>query len=201
MSAYAFKKMTSQSHPLQIGSIKMLGPWGELGLTFCPGKKDKHARFGHWDRDLGTDLDAIKAWGASAVVTLIEPHEFELLGVERLGEGVAKRGMSWYHLPIRDVSIPDANFEGRWQKTGPQLLEKLRSGQSILVHCRGGLGRAGLVAARLIIETRVPADKAIRAVRAARPGAIETKEQEDYVISLPLPSWTSAISSIEEQRH
>ena len=170
----------------------MLGPWGQLGITFYPGKKDHHASFGRWNRDLGTDLDAIKAWGASAVVTLIEPHEFELLGVESLGEGVTRRGMSWYHLPIRDVSIPDANFESRWQKTGPLLLEKLKRGESIVVHCRGGLGRAGLVAARLMIETGIPAEKAIRAVRAARPGAIETKEQEDYVLGLPSPPWSVA---------
>ena len=79
-------RMTSQSHPLHIDGIKMLGSWGMLGITFCPGKKDAHSRSGPWDRDLDADLDLIKAWPAAAVVTLIEPHEFELLGVGGLGE-------------------------------------------------------------------------------------------------------------------
>jgi ADP-ribosyl-[dinitrogen reductase] hydrolase len=50
-----------------------------------------------------------------------------------------------------------------------------------ITHCRGGLGRAGLVAALLLIETGLEAEAAIRAVRAARPGAIETAAQERYV--------------------
>lgn len=182
------KKMTSHSHPLQIGTIKMVGFSGLLGITFCPGKKDTFAQFGCWERDLDTDLDSLKAWGASAVVSLIELNEFKLLDVGALGKGVRARSMSWYHLPIRDGSIPDTKFESRWQTVSCQLLERLRRGKSIVVHCRGGLGRAGLVAARLMIGTGVPAEEAIRAVRAARPGAIETQEQEDYVLSLPLPS-------------
>ena len=185
-------RMNSQSHPLHIDGIKMLGSWGMLGITFCPGKKDAHSRSGPWDRDLDADLDLIKAWPAAAVVTLIEPHEFEFLGVGGLGEGVRQRGMKWYHLPIRDVSVPDVQFEQRWQTAGPELLETLKQGDGIVIHCRGGLGRAGLVAARLLIETGVPADKAIRCVRAARPGAIETKEQEDYIMGLRSPHWLAA---------
>ena len=32
-------------------------------VTPCPGKRE---------RDLGTDLDALKSWGAEAVVTLVQ---------------------------------------------------------------------------------------------------------------------------------
>ena len=186
------QKMTSQSHPLHIDGIKMLGSWGMLGITFCPGKKDAHSYSGVWDRDLDADLDLIQAWPAAAVVTLIEPHEFELLEVEGLGEGVMQRGMRWYQLPIRDVSVPDAQFERQWEAAGKELFQILKQGDSIVVHCRGGLGRAGLVVARLLIETGFPADKAIRGVRAARPGAIETKEQENYLLRLPTAPWLSA---------
>lgn len=38
---------------------------------------------GGWDRDLNRDLDAIRDWGAAAVVTLLEPKELTLLRVER----------------------------------------------------------------------------------------------------------------------
>ena len=41
-------------------------------MTFCPGKYDRHAMSGYWDRDLNLDLDAIQEWGAVAVVTLME---------------------------------------------------------------------------------------------------------------------------------
>ncbi len=45
----------------------------------------------------------------------------------------------------------------------------------------GGLGRAGTVAARLLVELGAHPGDAMRRVRDVRPGAIETEEQEDHV--------------------
>jgi protein-tyrosine phosphatase len=61
----------------------------------------------------------------------------------------------------------------------------LRSGGNVLVHCRGGLGRAGMIAARLLVEEGVPPETAMTAVRAARPRAIETPAQERWVRRSP----------------
>jgi hypothetical protein len=47
----------------------------------------------------------------------------------------------------------------------------------------GGLGRAGTVAACLLIESGVAPSEAIRKVRTARSGAIETREQERYIMA------------------
>jgi ADP-ribosyl-[dinitrogen reductase] hydrolase len=139
---------------------------------------------GHWDRDLGVDLDAIKAWGASAVLTLLEPEELILLRVERIGEEVLRRDMQWFHLPIADVSIPGRQFEKAWLVAGEGLRSMLRRRLHVVVHCRGGLGRAGTIAARLLVELGMPPRKAIKAVRDVRPGAIETDEQEEFVLGL-----------------
>jgi predicted lactoylglutathione lyase len=38
------------------------------------------------NRDLAQDLAAIRAWGAAAIVTLIEDHEFDLLSLQGLPE-------------------------------------------------------------------------------------------------------------------
>ena len=67
---------------------------------------------------------------------------------------------------------------------GDQLRSRLRSGRDALVHCRGGLGRAGRIGARLLIELRMEPYSAMRSVRALRPGAIETSEQERYVLAI-----------------
>ena len=53
---------TSQSHPLRIDEIN-LESGGIIGMTFCPGKKQKNAYAGEWDRDLDTDLQVIVYWG------------------------------------------------------------------------------------------------------------------------------------------
>jgi ADP-ribosyl-[dinitrogen reductase] hydrolase len=177
-------KRTSLTHPLKIAALSAGPIFGRVGITFCPGKYDPHAMSGYWDRDLFLDLDAIRDWGAAAVVTLVEQNELLLLRVEQLGEEVTRRDMLWFHLPIVDVSTPDEEFEQRWAVTGDALRKLLRSGRDVLVHCRGGLGRAGTIGARLLIELGMEPTTAVRQVRAARHGAIETREQEKYVLGI-----------------
>ena len=170
---------TSQTHPIRVDSIPVAA--GQLGLTFCPGKHGRSVHGAPWARDLDTDLRALRDWGAGLVVTLIEAHEFDLLRVPDLGARVVAQGMDWAHLPIRDVDVPTAPFLSGWPAVRAGLLGRLDAGGRVVVHCRGGLGRAGLVAALLLIETGIPAEAAIRTVRKARPGAIETAAQERYV--------------------
>ena len=177
-------KRTSLTHPLQIAALSAGPTFGRVGITFCPGKYDRHAMSGYWERDLSRDLDAIRDWGAVAVVTLVEPNELVALRVEHLGEEVLRRKMLWFHLPIIDVSTPDEGFERQWVSAGAALRSLLRSGRDVLVHCRGGLGRAGTIGARLLIELGMEPAIAIRRVRAVRPGAIETGEQEKYVLGI-----------------
>lgn len=169
---------TSVTDRLVIASVSPPELPGAIGITLCPGKKDPSR---NWDRDLDTDLAAIREWGAEAVVTLVEPHELELLHVRSLPDAVARHGMQWVHLPIRDVSVPDRTFEARWLTAGPELRKRVRHGGSILIHCRGGLGRAGTIAARMLVEFGMEPESAIDAVRRVRPGAIETREQEMHV--------------------
>lgn len=71
----------SDTHPLRINGLRLPGLPGEIGMTFCPGKKSDSIYGGRWNRDLEKDISVIRAWGAAAVVTLLEDHEFELLGI------------------------------------------------------------------------------------------------------------------------
>lgn len=174
---------TSLSHPLQIAAVSPGKGHGRIGITFCPGKKQPGALTGAWDRDLGLDLDAVHAFGAAALVTLIEDHEIANLMVHGIGEETGRRQMDWLHLPIRDVSVPGAAFEQAWQAHGPGLRARLRDGFDVVVHCKGGLGRAGTIAARLLAELGMEPAQAIGEVRQVRNGAIETRAQEEYVLS------------------
>lgn len=172
---------TSISHPLQIAAVPTLPGHGRIGVTFCPGKVQASAATGAWARDLDLDVLAIADWGAAAVLTLIETHEITALQVEGLGRAVERAHMDWLHAPIPDVSTPDAAFEAAWVEVGEGLRDRLRAGFDIVVHCKGGLGRAGMIAARLLVELGIEPDEAIGRVRAARPGAIETAAQEAHV--------------------
>ena len=100
-----------------------------------------------------------------------------MLKVPDMGIEVERRGMQWCHLPIRDYSITTDEFEQQWLTAGKHIRSLLRDGQNILVHCKGGLGRTGMMAARLLAELGTDPDEAIKAVRKARSGAIETPAQ------------------------
>jgi ADP-ribosyl-[dinitrogen reductase] hydrolase len=179
---------TSLTHPLQIAEVSAPGAAGTIGVTFCPGKKQADALTGAWSRDLGLDLDAIRTWGAATVITLIESHEFRDLDVMDLGAEVRARSMEWLHLPIRDFSTPDERFEAGWAEHRLRLRDEVLAGSRVLVHCKGGLGRAGTVAAIMLLELGMTPPDAIRMVRQARKGAIETPGQEQYV-----RSWTTKV--------
>jgi len=178
-----------EAHPsssrLRIGEVSIPGTGGVIGMTLCPGKKGPSTRSARlWDRDLAADLLRIRRWGAEAVVTLMEHHELVMLEVGGLGQAVAAGGMRWFHMPIVDTQAPNEAFELRWNDYGPQLRVILADGGRVLLHCRGGLGRTGLVAARLLIEFGVSVGEAVRTVRAARPHTIETVAQEGYLEGL-----------------
>lgn len=138
---------------------------------------------GQWQRDLALDLDRIAEWGATSVVSVIEMHELAALGVPDLGLKVRARSMAWHHLPVEDAHAPAAAFAKPWADARPALLRELREGRRIVVHCKGGLGRTGTIAALLLIASGHASRDAIRIVRRARPGAIETPEQEAWLLA------------------
>ena len=175
---------TSKSHPLRIDHVDTGGGRGRIGITLCPGKTHPDAMTGAWERDLDADLDVIRDWGAAAVLTLITDEEIARLKVGGLERKVLDRGMEWWHLPIPDGHPPGPDFEEVWTVAGEALRDRLRQGFHVLVHCKGGLGRAGTVVARLLVELGARPDDAIRRVRSARGGdAIENRAQEAYVKS------------------
>lgn len=161
---------------LHIDSVDLPGTRGRIGICACPGGRTLYS-----GASLSEDLDSIRAWGASGIVTLIEDEEIHFLGITSIGDECSRRDMWWLHMPIRDMCAPDARFDARWRQEGSQLRGRLAAGENFVVHCWAGLGRAGTIAARLLTEFGVPAEHAIARVRAARPGAIQSLQQEIYL--------------------
>jgi ADP-ribosyl-[dinitrogen reductase] hydrolase len=80
------------------------------------------------------------------------------------------------------MGVPDQRFEDRWRREGATIREALERGEHVVLHCLAGLGRTGTIAARLLVEFGMEPEAAILRVRDARPGSIQTRKQEKYVL-------------------
>lgn len=174
---------TSSTDPLQVHFINQdgLDLRGRIGLTFAPGKKQKGAQTGDWDRDLVADLSALrKQYRTDVLVSLIEDHEFINLQIPTLRDEAPKFGIEVIWFPIRDQSVP-ASIADLYAVV-QSIAATLREGKTVVIHCMGGLGRTGLVAASVLIAmTTITPEDAISTVRRARPGAVENLEQEKFI--------------------
>lgn len=171
---------TSISHPLIINSISVSN--GELGLTFCPGKKQANAMTGSWDRDIDLDIESVKKWGATAVISLLEDFEYDELAVRRL-PSVYEESFQWFDLPIPDKCAPEEAWLADWLDLRNEFKTLLANNGKILIHCKGGFGRTGTVAALILMDHGYTAVDAISACRQAREFAVETEVQEKFVVA------------------
>jgi ADP-ribosyl-[dinitrogen reductase] hydrolase len=170
---------TSVSHPLIINTIAVSN--GELGLTFCPGKKQTNAMTGPWDRDVALDIESVKAWGATAVISLLEDFEYDELEVPNLPTAY-KEHFQWFNLPIPDKCAPDEAWLSHWLTLRHEFKSLLANSGKILIHCKGGFGRTGTVAALILMDHGCAAADATSVCRQARDFAVETEAQEKFVM-------------------
>ena len=82
------------------------------------------------------------------------------------------------YLPIPDFGTPNLDD---LQEVIEWIKREIEDGKAVLVHCSGGRGRSGMVAAVYLISKGFGADDAIKHVRARVSGAIETREQENLL--------------------
>ncbi len=152
---------------------------GRIGLTSAPGKRD-----GFTNRDLDADLARLREeYRCDLLVSLMELPEYEWLGIPDLFERATAHGIETVHFPIEDAGTPQPDAMPRFAEVISRIVGEVRAGRTAVIHCRGGLGRTGMVAASCLVALgREPAD-AIERVRRARPGAVETPEQERGVES------------------
>lgn len=177
---------TSESHAIRVDLIPVDGVPGRLGLTFAPGKKDAEGaapwRDFRWARDLDADLTELRSrWGTDVLVSLMQSHEHDEVSVHDLYAAVERHGIRSVPFEIVDGSVPDDGDRHAFTALIEDLHTELASGRNVTVHCKGGLGRSGMVAACVLVHAGLDPDVAIDVVRTHRRGSIQTFEQEEYV--------------------
>jgi len=158
---------------------------GRLGLGSCPGHRLRLSPLGliHRPESVKDDLTLIAAWKPHVLLSLMEEHELAEAGapVHLLAEELAGHKVEWLHLPIVDMMAPDHRFETAWVEVSPRLNRTLQESGRVFIHCYAGLGRTGMVAGLILMQYGLSAKEAMRQVREARPGSIQSFEQEHYL--------------------
>ena len=104
--------MNSSEEPVAIDNVAAPGG-GRIGLVACPGLRLQDLVPGTPPADaVDHDLEQLVAWGATALVTLLQPYEFTLLRVEPLTERVGRFGLAWWHMPVTDGAAPGEDEAG-----------------------------------------------------------------------------------------
>nr|WP_254797379.1 dual specificity protein phosphatase family protein [Pseudomonas aromaticivorans] len=133
-------------------------------FTPCPGSKDS---------SLASALDTLQAAGAEALITLMPGEELHLNQAGELPALCAARHLEWFHLPVADEQVPLDDFATAWTQAQERIRALLDEGRSIAIHCKGGSGRTGLIAARILIDRGLPRADAVALVQVLRPKAIQ----------------------------
>jgi len=147
------------------------GPWpGKLALAARP-------RGGDWLED---EMTSWKRAGVHAVFSLLTPEEEQDLDLANEARAVRACGMGFLSFPIPDRQVPDS--EGQLAKALEKLNEELASGKNVVLHCRQGIGRTGLVAACLFLTKGLDTHTAVERLSAARGTFVpETAEQRRWI--------------------
>lgn len=147
-------------YALQVGG-------GTLALTSMPGRSGDYAG----------DLDMISDWKPGLVISMTTAVEMLQDGAQSFGNDIQGRASRWVHLPIEDFSAPPLSVAADWPGISASVRQALSGGGRVLVHCRGGCGRSGMVVLRLMVECGEKPDAALTRLRAVRPCAVETDAQ------------------------
>lgn len=144
-----------------------------IGLTILPGRKD-------FSRNIDEDIKEIKKQDINVIIPLITKDEMEKYGVSNLLNKYEENCFEIKYLPINDQKIPSKeevidliNF----------ISQKIKENKKIMIHCVGGLGRSGMIAACYLKSIGFDSNEAIKFIREIRTSrAIETEEQVKFVI-------------------
>jgi protein-tyrosine phosphatase len=160
--------------------FSVAGPWrGQLAIVPRP-------RGGDWLTD---EAVAWRDAGIDMVVSLLEPEEEAQLELGSEASAVTSSGLTFRAFPIPDRGVP-ASRDSVAQLTGA-MVEALRKGLNVVVHCRQGIGRSSLIVAATLVTGGVDLLDALAAIKKSRGLDVpETDEQRRWLTGFA--SWRQA---------
>lgn len=124
---------------------------------------------------LSRDISTLKEAGISHVVCLQQEQESAELGLSDEEKTCTTHDIRFTRFAIEDFGVPD---ESTLNALIHSLYNTTKEGETTLVHCKGGIGRTGLICCCLLVQSGLLPDAAIATVSNNRQHAVpETPAQ------------------------
>ncbi len=146
---------------------------GTIGMSSLPGRGGNYK----------DDLEVFHEWRPGIVLSMVTNEELAAVGAPTLGNDIQSMASRWVHLPIQDFGTPGAEVIAQWPEVSRSVRAALKGGGRVIVHCRGGCGRSGMIVLRLMIECGEDRFEALNRLRAIRDCAVETRGQLQWAFA------------------
>ncbi len=119
--------------------------------------------------------------GINTIVSLLEADESAAVGLQE-EETLAKRnGMAFHAFPIKDFGFPASKEQ--FKSFSKSLFIAASGGENIVIHCRAGIGRSGLVTAGVLLHNQYEPLDAFSHISNKRGETVpETDEQKKWLL-------------------
>ena len=148
-----------------------------FGVSNCPGK---HQNSLLKKLSLKNDLNSIWNQEINCIVSLITKDELKKLDINDFDKTITEYGFEHYSVEIQDLGIPSTNQLSTFKILTKNIVVAIKTEKKVLIHCNAGLGRSGLFAG-ILVKEMTDINHPIDYIRKFRKGAIETKEQEEFI--------------------
>jgi len=148
---------------------KLIG--GRLYLYAMPGRYESWSNF----------ISSANALGVTHILCLTCNEEIKKKSPDyHQALRVGGHSFKIYHFPIKDYGIPSASEITNLINILGKIQRLLIAEQVVLIHCAGGIGRTGMIAALLLVYLGNTVEEAIRLIKNTGSSA-ETDEQKEFL--------------------
>lgn len=127
--------------------------------------------------------DEMRGWcdaGIDLVVSLLSADEADEFGLQGEARAAAARGIRFRSFPIPDRGVPAPG--SAFRELVDEIVDELAAGRRVAVHCRQGIGRAGLVAVAVLVAAGLDVAAAVERVGESRGRPVpETPAQRRWL--------------------
>ena len=133
-------------------------------------------------------VKSVRGHGVDEIISLLAADDIDALGLQDEQHACHAEGLAFTNFAIPDFGRPDPSA---FSALVARVAGDLESGRGVAVHCRAGIGRAGMLACCVLKHFGQSGEEAIARVSQARQHAVpDNLLQRDFIMSYAPPGGT-----------